>query len=216
MNWYQETRQYYNSTDEKPAESFYPGRLRSRNILKIIGAKKFGVFLDIGCGTGRYTKILSNLSEKTIGCDFSLNRLKKVGLPVCMADCENLPFKSGSADFIMCSELLQHVKPEGVVNCVKEIKRTLKRNGSIMIISKNGENPFKRKIKNPINWINREDLRKYFKEFDLKFYGDRLMPNLASSVIPKHISAPVEIVDSKISKHLIKFCDSIIMYGERK
>ena len=216
MNWYHETRKHYDSTSEKPAESFYPGRLRKRNILKILQGKMFGASIDVGCGTGRYTKVVKEVSKNVVGCDFSESRLKKVSAPVCMADCEHLPFKTGSADFVLCSEVLQHVRPEGIINCVKEIKRVLKKRGIILLIAKNGENPFRSKISNPINWMKREDLKNYFKEFEVKFYGDRLLPNLPAASVPKIISAPIEIFDTKASSRLIKFCDSIIMYGERK
>lgn len=217
MNWQSRTKEFYDKhAYEKPLESFYPGRLRKRNILKILKKQSFQNTLNLGCGTGRYTNIIKEFSQKTVGCDFSINRLKKVGLPACMADCERLPFKDNSFDFILSIELLQHVRPEGIKKTIEEIKRVLDMHGKIVFIFKNGENPFKSEPENPIIWFSRKDLKKIFKDFEIKFVGDRILPDKLTIFMIKPISFTFEIIDSFISKRFIKFSDSIILIGEKK
>uniref|UniRef100_A0A7V4KD94 Class I SAM-dependent methyltransferase n=1 Tax=Fervidobacterium pennivorans TaxID=93466 RepID=A0A7V4KD94_FERPE len=108
--------------------------------------------LDVGCGKGDVTIPLAFLGYKMVGVDISsenideaIKRLKVKKLlknnPVfLLGDAENLPFKEGSFDFVICSEVLEHLKrPE---KALKSIHEVLKPKGLLIVTVPNGYGPY--------------------------------------------------------------------------
>ncbi len=90
-----------------------------------------GRSLDLGCGTGLLQKFLT---RKLIGCDISLEMLKKArdrGELVVQADLDSLPFKDGSFQEIFSFTALQNL-PD-VAPALQEAKRVLKENGIFIL-----------------------------------------------------------------------------------
>ena len=78
---------------------------------------KTGRVLEIGCGTGFYTKWLSERGVSVVAMDLSLHgvraaqeRFRREGLSghFVVADAQNLPLKDGAVDTIWSSLLLHH------------------------------------------------------------------------------------------------------------
>ena len=72
--------------------------------------------LDIGCGTGRWLqRFLSSRARSATGVDLSAPMLAEARLKsglqgrLVRADCLALPFRSGSADVVMCSFVTGHI-----------------------------------------------------------------------------------------------------------
>lgn len=86
-------------------------RRRVRAVLDAVGGARV---LEVGCGAGY---ILENVPEaRLVGIDLSMRmalrtreRLAARGVAVAQADGERLPFRSGSFDGILCTEVLEHV-----------------------------------------------------------------------------------------------------------
>ncbi len=99
--------------------------------------KKGRIVLDLGCGSGRYTERLTQRAEQTVGLDVrmeNLLRLKKRNTnvsPVCASAEYRLPFRDSIFDFILCTEVLEHLT--GDVDALKEIGRVLQKNGELLI-----------------------------------------------------------------------------------
>lgn len=91
--------------------------------------------LDVGCGWGRELIRLRN----AIGIDVSLPFLKTarnyVKNDVILADAHHMPFREDSFDFIVTSEVLEHVA--NAVQVLKELKRVLKLKGRLLIQTPN-------------------------------------------------------------------------------
>jgi ubiquinone/menaquinone biosynthesis C-methylase UbiE len=84
-----------------------------------------GVVLDLGCGVGIYSLDLHKIGYVVISLDISKSYLEKVrSLRIAWfkvsrddewrwhlinANAEYLPFRDNSLDFILCSEVLEHV-----------------------------------------------------------------------------------------------------------
>lgn len=108
--------------------------LRTRYMRRIEGAilRKFagGMILDIGCGTG------NNIAHASMGIDISSEMLKharKKGFEnLAHASAEELPFKSGSFDTILCTFTVINLCDRQ--KAVKEMRRVLKK-GGIAIVS---------------------------------------------------------------------------------
>jgi ubiquinone/menaquinone biosynthesis C-methylase UbiE len=54
-----------------------------------------------------------------------------------MADAFNFPFKDESADLVICSHFIEHIKPKRVPVFIQEIRRVLKRGGIFMLSTPN-------------------------------------------------------------------------------
>lgn len=92
--------------------------------------------LDLECGTGRHSKILSKFFDSTYGLDISdgmlLEAKKLDNLRLVKGTAENLPFPDNCFDMIVSINLLPTAENRGKV--VDEAKRTLKRDGTLLLI----------------------------------------------------------------------------------
>ena len=98
------------------------------------------IVLDVGCGEGlTLEKLVRDNPEKVVlGIELlreNIDILKSHGLPVQQASVHHLPFPNESIDFILFSEVLEHIsQPEGAM---REIHRVLKIGGRVSIIVPN-------------------------------------------------------------------------------
>jgi ubiquinone/menaquinone biosynthesis C-methylase UbiE len=114
----------------------YPGWVEQR---KILGFLKGDSVLEVGTGTGRYMKLLTNNNRNYVGVDLSLRMLKyakkKLANPsdtklVC-ADAEHLPFKEKIFDAVICSRTFRFIpRPYEAMN---NIHRVLKKGGRFIL-----------------------------------------------------------------------------------
>lgn len=106
-----------------------------RSILK--NAK--GEVLIIGCGSEDEMSILNDKCNG-IGIDISENAIKKSKekypkYTYLIADARNLPFQDGRFDFVICSEVIEHIPQNEKV--ISEIKRVLKNSGILILTTPN-------------------------------------------------------------------------------
>ncbi len=93
--------------------------------------------LEIGCGTGHWTKFFSDKGFSIIAIDNSqpmltIAQLKAIpNTEFIFADAEHLPFESNSFDFIATIATLEFVN--NVNSVVNEIKRLISSKGTILI-----------------------------------------------------------------------------------
>ena len=129
---YKDWSQNYD-TDSKSNIAIITGE---KMILPILKPKNKDKVLDIGCGTGRVTKLISKKTKKVIGIDFSNEMIqiakktlknaknieyKKVDIS------KKLPFKDNSFDKVTAILVLNHIKYNK--RLFKEIYRILKKDG---------------------------------------------------------------------------------------
>lgn len=92
------------------------------------------IILDIGCGTGELTHILSTITT-TIGLDLNkdaLIRAKKnsKNIDFILADVCNLPLRKCSVYIVVCASVLEFI--EKIENAIEEIKLVIKKNGILL------------------------------------------------------------------------------------
>ena len=92
--------------------------------------------LDVGVGLGRLlrkiTKKCNNL--EAYGMDISIPYLKEAkcqGIEVCYSKIEDMPYRENSCDFILCTDVLEHVLALNL--CISKILNVLKKNGLLII-----------------------------------------------------------------------------------
>ncbi len=90
--------------------------------------------LDLGCGTGIYTRIINKCAKSVLGLDISERMLNyargKEKLELILADAHDIPLKRASVDVIVSIGLLEYVDREPVI---KESERVLKASGLYLI-----------------------------------------------------------------------------------
>jgi ubiquinone/menaquinone biosynthesis C-methylase UbiE len=114
--------------------------LRYEELLRVGKPVPGSAFLDVGCGDGRlgWRFGVADRVRRYVGIDlgFDLVRELKVHLPksdAIQAGADNLPIKSGSLDFIACTEAFEHFSKPDVA--LREFARCLAPKGRVLIQS---------------------------------------------------------------------------------
>jgi 2-polyprenyl-3-methyl-5-hydroxy-6-metoxy-1,4-benzoquinol methylase len=124
---------------------------RCRLFTEFIGNNKNNV-LEIGCGTGLFTKELAATDNTITAIDISSEliekakaRIKSNNVHFVVANAYDTGFKSGSFEYIVGSSSLHHLNVDAALN---EFIRLLKPGGKIMFTEPNMMNPQVALIKN--------------------------------------------------------------------
>jgi ubiquinone/menaquinone biosynthesis C-methylase UbiE len=147
--------------------------------------KDVKTILDVGCGNGVITNVLSEYFDVT-GIDRSEAALKFVKTKRVKADTSDLPFVDDSFDLVFSSEVLEHIPDTEFEKTVLELKRVSKK--YIMISVPNAENVNKSLIQcvacdyiynrsYHFRGFNKISLRSLFSDYNLletKTFGKRV------------------------------------------
>ena len=68
--------------------------------------------LDVGCGDGRFLKLLASKYSRAIGIDYCFEPISRIQTPCLQASATHLPFQSASFDLIVATEMLEHLPPD--------------------------------------------------------------------------------------------------------
>lgn len=112
----------------------YNYRIRRAEVRKILdeNGKHKGPVLEVGSGISPL--LVSNAD--TIQSDLSLNAMTMIksanpGVKTVVADVTDLPFKSEIFQFVICSEVIEHVEKDELA--LKEIGRVLEKEGKLIL-----------------------------------------------------------------------------------
>jgi ubiquinone/menaquinone biosynthesis C-methylase UbiE len=118
--------------------------------------------LDVGCGKGRFARVLKERHEtaNVVAFDLSEAMLHFVpeGIATCSGSMTDLPFASGSFDAAYATESLEHAVR--IEQAVAEMCRVVRPGGRIVIIDKNAEHWGKLKTPEWERWFRRRELEK--------------------------------------------------------
>ena len=100
--------------------------------------------LDVGCGTGAFTRRFAQINNEVFGVDISHKSalLAQKVAPECFfltGDAEFLPFKRNSLDVVLFSGVLHHLP--SMEEALAECYHALKPGGSFVAFDPNGKNP---------------------------------------------------------------------------
>ena len=184
----------------------YVEKLRLRKITSLIELhiKKNDLIdptiLEVGCGTGHVLEEIADriATKELIGIDpldWWLDKAKaRLGNRARLVKgfAEDLPFENNSMDFVICTEVIEHVIDPKVA--LKELKRVVKNDG-LIIISIPNEKLINR-LKDIIDFFKiykklfsnipkRNDDEWHLHSFDLKSFKDCIPPEIkVQSIIP--------------------------------
>jgi SAM-dependent methyltransferase len=94
--------------------------------------------LDVGCGPGQLTAQLAAVAESVAGVDFSPSMIAEArerypDIEFDVANAEQLPFKGGSFDVVVCSYVSHHLARP--VAAFRELHRVLEPGGRLVVIT---------------------------------------------------------------------------------
>ncbi len=164
---------FYNEFLEMPATLSFLKKVKNKRVL------------DLGCGTGIYTKILKRLGAKVFGVDISPKMLEIAksevkGVEFKLGSVYSLPYKSNYFDIVLASLVVHYF--ENLDKAFKEINRVLKKNGVFIFSTDNPVISATRRIKGKPRWYR--IFSNYFKEG--KFYT--YWPNFKAHMPYRHIT----------------------------
>jgi malonyl-CoA O-methyltransferase len=121
--------------------------------------------VDIGCGKGRFARILAGdyPAAKLIALDLSHAMLRHVpaGISTCAASMTALPLQSESCDGAYATESLEHAID--IETAVAEMCRVVKPGGRIVVIDKNAEQWGRLSTPPWEKWFHRSELENLLK-----------------------------------------------------
>lgn len=105
-------------------------------VRKLIKDVKKGKALDTACGTGRYSKTLSDEGFEVTGIDSSKDMLEiaKIKAPqvkFILGDINSIPFEDKSFDLVICALALSHFS--SLDRVIQELSRVLKKGGTLIL-----------------------------------------------------------------------------------
>lgn len=159
---------------------------RARKIIEELNPKDGEKIIDLGCGTGYYLFLLSNLPIKLKLTGFDNDKramdegkdsLKNKKIEYVVGDLHKMPFKEESLKKALLSEVLEHVENDELV--LQEIFRILKPNGVLVVSTPSVNYPF---LWDPINWVLQHFLGTHIKSgfFSGIWSGHLRLYNLAA------------------------------------
>jgi len=100
-----------------------------------------GRLLDVGCGNGRYLKLMESVGWKVTGVEIDAKAAelaqKSYGLSVFVGDIDEAPFQEQSFDVITASHVIEHIpKP---VAFIQRLASLLKKEGLLILVTPNGD-----------------------------------------------------------------------------
>jgi SAM-dependent methyltransferase len=105
-----------------------------------------GRILDIGCGSSRIVQTM----PRAVGMDLALRKLRWLrgaGRQLLQGDMNALPFRDGSFDAVVCSEVIEHIPREHVH--LEELVRVIRPRGTLIL----GTPDYGKRLWRTLEWI---------------------------------------------------------------
>lgn len=113
---------------------------RAQAILGALGPLDGRLVLDLGCGKGRFARVLAAQGARVVGLDLSAAMLGEAdgsSLQRVQGSARRLPFASATFDAAVAVEVFEHVEPAALDASFAEAARVLRPGGILVIVDKN-------------------------------------------------------------------------------
>ena len=112
---------------------------RVRGILASLGPLRGRRILDLGCGKGRFARILAGRGARVVGMDVSgsmLSAARRAGVDCVLGSARRVPFAAASFDGAIAVEVFEHLEPRAVDDAFEELRRVLRPGGIFVLVDK--------------------------------------------------------------------------------
>jgi ubiquinone/menaquinone biosynthesis C-methylase UbiE len=134
-------------------------------ILEYFGDLNGKRVLDVGCGKGRFARVLAERYPRAsiAGFDLAEAMLRSVPAPIsaCAGSMTALPFRTTGFDCVYATESLEHAVD--IEAAIAEMCRVTRPGGRIVVIDKNAEQWGRLKTPDWEKWFERKELEKLLK-----------------------------------------------------
>ncbi|MFH1237559.1 MAG: class I SAM-dependent methyltransferase [Candidatus Aenigmatarchaeota archaeon] len=141
-------KNFYSNIFAKESGKYYKIQEKKiKVVLEFFSGQKNGKILDVGCGDGFISAIISKeTGAKVYGIDISADAVAEAGKKGIDAKTANIdkefPFEKNSFDAVFCGDVIEHIYD--TENLLTNINRSLKTNGCLVI-----------SVPNIASWYNR-------------------------------------------------------------
>jgi ubiquinone/menaquinone biosynthesis C-methylase UbiE len=163
-------REHFNAaaSDEEHFPSTIDPRIyHVQLILEYCGDLSRKRVLDVGCGKGRFARVLAERypAASIVGFDLAEAMLRSVpgNVRACAGSMTALPFPAQAFDYAYATESLEHAVD--IEAAVEEMCRVVRPGGRIVIIDKNAEQWGRLKTPEWEKWFGRKELEKLLRKY---------------------------------------------------
>ncbi len=113
---------------------------RTQAILGALGPLDGRLVLDLGCGKGRFARVLAARGARVVGLDVSAAMLDQAdgsSLQRVQGSARRLPFASAIFEAAVAVEVFEHIEPAALDAAFAEAARVLRPGGTLVIVDKN-------------------------------------------------------------------------------
>jgi SAM-dependent methyltransferase len=111
--------------------------LRASALVASLGPLAGKRVLDLGCGKGRFARVLCERGAQVVGLDLSAAMLAAAaGVDRVRASARRLPFATASFDRVVAVEVFEHLAPESLDQVCAEARRVLRPGGTFAVLDK--------------------------------------------------------------------------------
>jgi SAM-dependent methyltransferase len=156
--------------DLKGRKNLYIHTLQKIAIQRVMGQGEKKIIVDFGCGSGRFSDLLSHYCKFLVGLEITPEMLsiakiecKNPNIGFVLYDGLNLPMQEHGVDLLVSVNVLQYITDDGELkNVLKEVKRCLKPDGEFICIEQVTKNKkrWQRDFKTYLNLFVQNDFRK--------------------------------------------------------
>lgn len=196
--------------------------------------KTEGSILDVGCGKAWVAELCCPKNYKVVSMDISLTNVAKAltkypfaNHSAVVADVFNLPFKENSFDYIIASEIIEHVVDPA--KFVENLMKVLKPGGLLLITT-----PYKEKLEHSlcvhcnnltprhahIHSFDEKRLENLYKgsglkSFEYNTFGNKVLIHLRTHVLLRMLNFKAWAMVDKISNFIYSSSETILVKWEK-
>lgn len=130
--------EWYDALSKSYDELYADEQSRKHNqVLELLRDRRFGLLLDVGCGTGNLLRAVQETADQLVGIDLSEGMLRKAKslrskkIDLLRADCSSLPLGKELADCVLAISVIE--SDNNAEKQISEMNRVCKVDGSLVV-----------------------------------------------------------------------------------
>ena len=125
-------------------------KIKIKIVSWLIGDIQGKSVLDIGVGSGFFSRLCIQNKAKTISLDFAdaiiqYHRKTNPDFKLVQSDAQHLPFKNESFDIVLALDVIEHLY--SALDFLNEVNRVLRKDGRLILMTPNTSNVFEKTLK---------------------------------------------------------------------